>query len=339
MSSTTYQPVSRKSEEEFELNERQRMYESSPPSNGALSRLSLFLRQRKRAVIFVIIAVLIILGLASAEHSGVRQRIPALLAEKDGLEPILGAKTEREYGFTLVAPTYKRVERLPTFLSNYANGTIPSLRRIVLLWNDVENEPPTSFTDTLTSYTVPIIIEQRGINSLNQRFKLSENIRTNAILAIDDDIIFKPEDIELGYQTWHQYGLGRKRMVGYVPREVRDGTYVVERLPTYSMVLTKTAFFHIDWMKAYWSEDARITDVRNFVEENSNCEDILMAFIHAHYTRVPPLFVDAPSEDLGTGGISFKPGHMEARTACVRKFTEAFGEDTLVPNDMYIKRY
>lgn len=230
---------------------------------------------------------------------------------------------------------------MPRFLKNYAEGDIPSLRRIILLWNDIENDPPEDFLRSLDMFKkVPVIVEQRNINSLNQRFRKSANILTECVLSLDDDMLFEPDDIQLGYDTWKQYGQGRHRMLGYVAREATDdNAYMVKGFETYSMVLTKSSFFHVDWMDAYWSEDRTMTDLREYVEKHNNCEDILMAFIHAHYTRVPPIFLDVPFTDTGlVKGISTKPDHLAARTACVREFAKVLGKDTLVSTDLVLSR-
>lgn len=124
---------------------------------------------------------------------------------------------------------------LPSFLDTYASGTIPSLRRILILWHDNTTSPPSDFLDSISSYPVPVIIEPRHI-SLNQRFHTSENVVTDCVLTIDDDMRYKPEDIEFGYQAWKELGQGRKRMVGYVAREVRDRTYILNNLETYRWV-------------------------------------------------------------------------------------------------------
>lgn len=230
---------------------------------------------------------------------------------------------------------------MPKFLENYAGGNIPSLRRIVLLWNDIENDPPEDFLRSLDKFKkVPVIVEQRHINSLNQRFRKTENIVTECVLSLDDDMLFKPADIQLGYDTWKQYGQGRRRMVGYVAREATaDKVYMVDKLQSYSMILTKSSFFHTDRMDAYWSEDRLVTELRDYVEKHNNCEDILMSFLHAHYTRVPPVFLDLPFTDTGlVKGISTKPNHLEARTACVQHFAKKLGNDTLVSSDLVLSR-
>ncbi|KAK5721953.1 hypothetical protein LTR15_006547 [Elasticomyces elasticus] len=298
------------------------------------------LRLNKRYIVLGGVAFLLIcLLFAGAAHPDVRRRIlPA--SGQDGLESILGRKEQLEEGFTLVTPTYRRLERLPTFLDNYATGKIPSLKRVVLLWADLENAAPESFTSTLSKYAVPVIIGELTHNSLNERFRATKDMPTKGILSVDDDVLITPEDTEMGYQAWRDWGEGRKRMTGYIPRELKaDGTYVVERLPSYSMVLTKAAFFHHDWMYAYWSDDLLVTEARNYVGEHNNCEDILMSFLHAYFAQRPPLFVDAPFKDLGSGGISFQPGHMEQRTACTRKFLDIFGKDVMLSTNVSVKAY
>lgn len=124
------------------------------------------------------------------------------------------------------------------------------------------------------------------------------------------------------------------------------------------MVLTKTAFFHRDLMAEYWSTDPKTVEARAYVDAGwsqslrlilalalilqisaRNCEDILMSFIHASSTRVPPIYVDVPFKDIGTGGISHNPSHLPQRTACVRKFKEVFGNDSLIHTNIFVKPY
>jgi hypothetical protein len=277
----------------------------------------------------------------------------AAAGPQDGLEGFLGPlRTDFEDGFTIVSPTFNRSSLLPVFFDNYASGEIPSLRRVIMIWND--DTPPTQeFLDSLTKYKVPITIEQRHVNSKNERFRASENMRTAAIFALDDDMRFKPEDVEFAYQAWREYGQGRRRMLGLVAREVGpDGEYLTgppfQAAKTYSMVLTKAAFIHIDWMHGWWADESK--ELRDYVESRklpekypdlkTNCEDIVMSFLYAHHSRLPPIYFKAPFEDDGlVVGISAKPGHYEARTECVRHMQKVMGKDTLVSTSMVIERY
>lgn len=115
---------------------------------------------------------------------------------------------------------------LPKYLETYAKGGMPSLHKIVLLWNNVGEEVPLELKESLSKYETPIVIEERGKNSLNQRFYPSSHIETEAVFAMDDDMMFAPQDVENAYQAWKSFGLGRKRMVGFVPRDIlNDGKY------------------------------------------------------------------------------------------------------------------
>lgn len=124
------------------------------------------------------------------------------------------------------------------------------------------------------------------------------------------------------------------------------------------MVLTKSAFFHTDWLKAYWSSDEKLLALRDYVTERKssvpaltgrfsraaadrNCEDILMSHLVARHTRVAPIHVKVDFEDDGLPssdehGISSIPHHGKARTECVRHFSEVLGEDTLVSTSIAI---
>jgi hypothetical protein len=172
--------------------------------------------------------------LAGAAHPGVRQHILASSTAGDGLDAVLGRPQQLQEGFTIVTPTYKRVDALPAFLKHYATGEVASLKRIVLQWVDTETEPPADFVSSLPSYKVPVIIEQLTSRSLNERFRAGKNTRTEAILSIDDDLLFAPEHVELGYQTWKDVAVGRLGMVGYFAREaLEDGRYLPDKVDTY----------------------------------------------------------------------------------------------------------
>ena len=52
-------------------------------------------------------------------------------------------------------------------------------------------------------------------NSLNNRFLPFDIIETDAILSLDDDISFRPEDLVFGFRVWLE---NRDRIVGYPAR-------------------------------------------------------------------------------------------------------------------------
>lgn len=65
-----------------------------------------------------------------------------------------------------------------------------------------------------------------------------------------------------------------------------------------------------------------------------------MSFLHARYTRLAPLFLNAHFVDEGLyKGISMKPGHVAERSVCVERFLDVFGEDTLVSSGVSVGRF
>ena len=120
---------------------------------------------------------------------------------------------------------------------------------------------------------------EADVNSLVERFRVPENLRTKAALWLDDDIIISPEDVEFGFRAWQAFGRERHQIVGFSGRQhkiTRNVYHYAFEGPTYSMVLTDSAFLDTTMMSWFWAEDARIKTAITYVDEHLNCEDILM---------------------------------------------------------------
>lgn len=175
---------------------------------------------------------------------------------------------------SIVAPTYHRTESLPEFLDNYATGHIPSLKAILVIWNN-EEDPPLSLNDTIAQYPVPVTLERRAKNSKNERFRRTSSITTAAVFALDDDMVITPRDVEYGFQAWRTFHQPRTRMVGYIRRRDQDGMYRMSPSPDgYSMVLTKSAFIHVDWMDLWWADTQVMRDFRDYVEARKSSDEV-----------------------------------------------------------------
>ncbi|KAJ6317762.1 hypothetical protein OIU76_013326 [Salix suchowensis] len=109
-----------------------------------------------------------------------------------------------------------------------------------------------------------------------------------------------------GYAIWSllsRYGKGAPdAMVGFVPRAhwvdktlgkkdyyTYGGWWSVWCTGTYSMVLSKAAFFHKKYLRMYTNEMP--VSIKAFVTKNRNCEDIAMSFLVANATGAPPIWV------------------------------------------------
>lgn len=137
----------------------------------------------------------------------------------------------------------------------------------------------------LTGYRVPVSIERAKVNSLAERFRKPDGMRTYVGFWVDDDLQIELEDIEFGFQVFTELcaargSSGTHQIVGFSNRHVvKDGTgaehYTYEQ-DTYSLVLTNSAFMDVTMLKWFWSADSRIEESLAFVDAHMNCEDILM---------------------------------------------------------------
>lgn len=150
----------------------------------------------------------------------------------------------RSQGFTALILTYDRVSSLFQLVQKIS--TVSSLQKIIVVWNNQKKPPPhpTMFPKT----NKPLKVIQTQANRLSNRFYPYEEIETEAILNIDDDIVMLTADeLDFGYEVWREFP---DRIVGYPSRtHVWDnGTmrwrYESEWTNQVSMVLTGAAFYH-----------------------------------------------------------------------------------------------
>ncbi|KAM4093820.1 hypothetical protein ACJW30_06G147200 [Castanea mollissima] len=185
---------------------------------------------------------------------------------------------------------------------------------------------------------VELVFDINKEDSLNNRFKEIKDLKTDAVFSIDDDVIFPCSSVELAFNVWQS---APDTMVGFVPRVhwvdqskgyndyyIYGGWWSVWWSGTYSMVLSKAAFFHKKYFSVYTNEMP--ASIREYVTKNRNCEDIAMSFLVANATSAPPIWVKGKIFEIGSTGISSMGGHSERRTQCVNRFVAEFGRMPLV---------
>lgn len=94
------------------------------------------------------------------------------------------------------------------------------------------------------------------------------------------------------------------------------------------MVITGLAFADISFLDYYFSDESLMQQVRMYVDEKFNCEDIALNFVSSMLTCEGPLLVRGRDPYVNYDpreGISRRPGHMETRSKCLNDLTEMFG--------------
>lgn len=247
-------------------------------------------------------------------------------------------------GFALLINTWKRYDLLKQSISHYSSCA--GLDSIHIVWS--EPDPPSILlkkylnqviqSKSKDSRQIELKFDINKEDSLNNRFKPIDDLRTDAVFSIDDDVIFPCSSVEFAFGVWRS---APDAMVGYVPRVhwldqskvngehyIYGGWWSVWWTGTYSMVLSKAAFFHKKYLDMYTNKMP--ASIREYVARSRNCEDIAMSFLVANATGAPPIWVKGKIFEIGSTGISSLGGHSEKRTECVNRFFAEFGRMPLV---------
>ncbi|UPK94469.1 hypothetical protein LCI18_005404 [Fusarium solani-melongenae] len=247
--------------------------------------------------------------------------------------------------FTIAMQTYRRPKELENTLKALLTDKIPSLQEIVVVWNDLEAEPP---EDYVSKHGVPVRYRKSKKNSLNEKLWPDPDYKTQAILLSDDDVYYRPGDLEFVFQTWRKFG--RNRLTGALARcspvdlyGNSEYTFCNTRKgeDRYSMVLSGLAFSHMSFLDYYASNDTAMNQIRDYVDEGFNCEDIALNYVHSMLTGEGPLLVSGNEKYVNyvpREGISRKTGHMDARSTCLNEFSKMLGCFPLVEETAYIQR-
>ena len=240
-----------------------------------------------------------------------------------------------EDGFTAVILTYDRLESLFTVMARVADT--PSLAMILVVWNNQEVEPPPAAD--WPKLARPFQVVRTRANVLSNRFYPYDEIKTECILSMDDDIVMLTADeLEFGYQVWREFP---DRIVGFPSRthvwnnSTGRWKYESEWTSEISMVLTGAAFYHKYYNFLYTAAPtAGARQIRQWVDDNMNCEDIAMNFLVANETGKAPVKVAprkkfrcatpqcANAENALSGMLA---SHMIERSDCINIFAEKYG--------------
>ncbi|KAA0203489.1 hypothetical protein HAZT_HAZT008744 [Hyalella azteca] len=216
-------------------------------------------------------------------------------------------------GFTAVILTYDRLDSLQQGSGMIQTlSRVPSCKKALVVWNNQQKSPPASLS--LDNLVVAVVRPPE--NRLSNRFFPYNEITTQAILSLDDDInMMTPDELEFGYQVWREFP---DRLVGFPSRNVLwsnasrswkyDSEWTNEVL---SIIVTCAAFYHKYWSHVYTTE--LLPSVRDWVDQHMNCEDIALNFVIANRTGKAPIKV-------GTALLSVLP----ACSIVAKKYWEFF---------------
>lgn len=198
------------------------------------------------------------------------------------------------------------------------------------------------FSQSQSAHKPNFRFELNEEDNLNNRFKPIEDLKNEAIFSVDDDVIVPCPTLDFAFAVWQS---ASDTMVGFVPRmhlqaEEENGMphyryggwWSVWWMGTYSMVLSKAAFFHRKYLDLYTYKMP--SSIHEYVTRERNCEDIAMSLLIANATGAPPIWVKGKIHEIGGSGISSLKDHNKRRNKCLNDFFSLYGGVPLVPTSM-----
>lgn len=234
--------------------------------------------------------------------------------------------------FSIAILTYQRTEVLKHTLEYYIDQEIPSLQKILVLWNDIETEPPEELADLAPPSFLHVIKTKK--NSLNNRFdpQYLNLLETEAVFSCDDDVRIDKEHLEFAFEIWKTE---RDRIVGFPYRTyaVKEETfvYLANTHTNASLSLTGASFFSKQYSHLY--QKPQYTAIREYIDAALNCEDIALNMMVSNSTKKPPIIV---KNKIGFGcsechgdTLHQRRGHWERRNECLSYFISIYGHNPL----------
>ncbi|XP_051844125.1 LOW QUALITY PROTEIN: exostosin-like 1 [Antechinus flavipes] len=196
--------------------------------------------------------------------------------------------------------------------------------QILVLWSS-DNPPPAQGKWPQTA--VPLVIIE-GRKKKSDRFFPYGTIGTDAVLSLDAHSSLSTSEVDFAFVVWKSFP---ERIVGFQTwSHFWDETkgswgYTDQRPNEFSVVLTAAAFYHRYYHNLF--THSLPAPLRDLVDELSACEDILMNFLVAEVTKLPPIKVPQRKQLLE----SFLSPRAEQRSkGCINRFASWFGHMPLV---------
>ncbi|KAK7301462.1 hypothetical protein RJT34_12326 [Clitoria ternatea] len=251
-------------------------------------------------------------------------------------------------GYTVLINSWRQKSLLKQTVAHYAS--CHSADAIHVVWS--ESELP---SEKLKTYLNKIVVLKSrkaqkpnfrfDINTddkSNSRFRPIKDLGTDAVFSVDDDVIVPCSNLDFAFSVWQTAPF---TMVGFVPRMhwldkkqnnvayyKYGGWWSVWWMGTYSMVLSKAAFFHRQYLDLYAHKMS--LSIQNHVSRERSCEDIAMSLLVANATGGPPIWVKGKIYEMGASGISSLRGHSHRRNKCLNDLISLYGTLPLVSTNV-----
>ncbi|KAI8637038.1 glycosyl transferase family 64 domain-containing protein [Parasitella parasitica] len=239
--------------------------------------------------------------------------------------------------FSVMISTYnpERIERLSLIIRHLLKSD--KVHTVFITWhNPALDVPATLYQDINEKDYERVKVLSQTFDSLNNRFNPVDELKTDAVYIMDDDIYVDLKDLEFTFSVWRSR---KDSVVGHFPRLhtydpiTKDATYKLIGKAPYSIILTKSMFIRSDYLFSYTC--LLEPKLHQLVDNQLNCEDLGFSMMASGMSNAASTFVRPRKymEDFGLKqGISTNTAHMPARADCISDFITLFwnAKDPLV---------
>ncbi|XP_026915814.1 exostosin-like 1 isoform X2 [Acinonyx jubatus] len=222
---------------------------------------------------------------------------------------------------------------LPTFSTSPSDfpfyhlqrGSHPVGRFSALIWVGAPGQPPLKL--------IQAVAGSQNCAQVSDRFFPHRAISTDAILSLDGHSSVTTSEVDFAFLVWQSFP---ERMVGFLTwnhfwDEAQGGWgYTAERANEFSMVLTSAAFYHRYYHTLFTHSLPKA--LRTLADETPTCVDILMNFLVAAVTKLPPIKVPYGKQHFEATPPLVPGGPEPQPTArdCINQMAAGFGYMPLV---------
>ncbi|XP_054427746.1 exostosin-like 1 [Pteronotus mesoamericanus] len=203
--------------------------------------------------------------------------------------------------------------------------------QILVLWSN-DKPPPPRWPET----AVPLIVIE-GHRKVTDRFFPYSAVSTDAILSLDTHSSLSTSEVDFAFAVWQSFP---ERMVGFLTwshfwDEAQGGWgCTAERVNEFSMVLSSAAFYHRYYHTLFTHSLPKA--LRSLADDTPACVDVLMNFLVAAVTKLPPIKVPYGKRHpearppLKSGGLGPATALQPVDQGCINRMAAAFGHMPLV---------
>eukprot|EP00040_Diaphanoeca_grandis_P033268 m.203315 g.203315 ORF g.203315 m.203315 type:complete len:1072 (-) comp32852_c6_seq4:36-3251(-) len=255
-------------------------------------------------------------GLGLRGESGLKVTMVITACTTDGFRPFWLQRTINQY----MSAEYKSI-----------------VDRVIIVWNSPTLPPP-----KVPEGVVVLVMKK---NSLNNRWtKISEHMRTEVLVNLDDDIFVNKAALICLMNWW---SLHPTQLIGPFVRK-NDGTkYVIDELfghKYYTLMLPRVIMMSRMHLHTYRSINP---DIRSYVDDQeAHCDDLVLNIAVASETKKPPFRVLLPVGSVTdyysvcwqdfkeeTAGLGLQDKRAQLRSECMSWILNKFADDTLIASN------